>query len=147
MNFYPWYAAPNYDICVTEIILEFISSSSKEYFWCRKHYNFKQIEKFIEEAFIEKDALIETSDNKKVKYNFMEWYSYGRIEMCQYLFEKIKIRKREKRKRMLKGILRTLYILIKLHKNTIEKLYHPNSVYVNTVIKEDFEYRQKLLCN
>ena len=42
-------------------------------------------------------------------------------------------------RRKIRGLLRTSYLLIKAHNQTIEKLYHPDSVFVNTVLKSDFE--------
>jgi len=56
-----------------------------------------------------------------------------------------KIRRQQiliKRKRLLLGLLKTHYLLIKAYKSSKEKLYHPNSSYVNNTLKKNF-YKSK----
>ena len=75
----------------------------------------------------------------KIKYSYSGWCVFGKNDVITSC-DKIAQRKRkEKIKRKIRGLLRTSYLLIKAHNQTMERLYHPDSVFVNTVLKQDFE--------
>jgi len=77
--------------------------------------------------------------NPKIKYSFSGWHVFGKKDVITSCDKIVKRKRKEKLKRKIRGLLRTSYLLIKAHKQTMEKLYHPDSVFVNTVIKSDFE--------
>jgi len=72
-------------------------------------------------------------------YTWTGWYALGqkavKKEIIYEICELIKI----KRRRKVRGLLRTAYFLMKCYKKTKEKLYHPDSDYVRTIIKTDFD--------
>ena len=45
-------------------------------------------------------------------------------------------------KKQLRGILRITYLFTKCHKHVIEKMLHPDSIYVTEILKND--YRTKI---
>lgn len=62
-------------------------------------------------------------------------------EIIKEICNLIKYKKRQK----IRGILRTTYLLIKAYRGTKEKLYHPDSEYVNAILKSNFnELKLKL---
>ena len=72
-------------------------------------------------------------------YTWTGWYALGqkavKNEIIYEICELIKI----KRRRKVRGLFITAYFLMKCYKKTKEKLYHPDSDYVRTIIKTDFD--------
>lgn len=72
-------------------------------------------------------------------YTWTGWYALGqkavKNEIIYEICELIKI----KRRRKVRGLFRTAYFLMKCYKKTKEKLYHPDSDYVRTIIKANFD--------
>ena len=72
-------------------------------------------------------------------YTWTGWYALGqkavKKEIIYEICELIKI----KRRRKVRGLFITAYFLMKCYKKTKEKLYHPDSDYVRTIIKTDFD--------
>ena len=95
------------------------------------------------EALIHSNVLDNSSsEDPKIKYSFTGWHSFGMndvITSCNMIIERRERERKQRLKRKIRGILRASYLLIKAHNHTLEKLYHPDSVYVNTVLKSDFE--------
>ena len=48
-------------------------------------------------------------------------------------------RRKDKLRRKIRGLMRTTYLLIRIHNASIEKLLHPDSQFVNNVLKPEFE--------
>jgi len=134
MDYYSEFPAPDYDQCKKEVIAAL----------CQNDYikpeDSEELNTLLTEAFIDSNVLENSSsDIPKIKYSFTGWCVFGKKDVITS-FTKISERKRKgKLKRKIRGLLRTSYLLIKAHKQTIEKLYHPDSVFVNTVLKSDFK--------
>ena len=134
MDYYSQFPAPDYDQCKKEVITALCQNGY------RKPEDSEELNTLLTEAFIDSNVLENSSsDIPKVKYSFTGWCVFGKKDVITS-FTKITERKRkEKLKRKIRGLLRTSYLLIKAHKQTMEKLYHPDSVFVNTVLKSDFK--------
>ena len=81
-------------------------------------------------------------DNKgnNIKYSLSGWITFGIADVLQSIAEIIheKNQRRIQMKRKLRGILRITYIFNKWNKQVIEKMLHPNSIYVTQNLKNDF---------
>lgn len=69
------------------------------------------------------------------------WLKWGRNEIKNEVQKQIynKRVRIQKNQRLLKGFLKSSYLLVKWYKSTMEKMYHPDSLYVNTILKKNFE--------
>lgn len=134
MDYYSQFPAPDYDQCKKEVITALCQNGY------RKPEDSEELNTLLTEAFIDSNVLENSSsDSPKIKYSFTGWSVFGKKDVITS-FTKITERKRKQQlKRKIRGLLRTSYLLIKAHKQTMEKLYHPDSVFVNTVLKSDFE--------
>lgn len=107
--------------------------------FCNKLSNYS---KFI----TEKDCnnIIDTVLNKYIRgnhviYSWTGWYAIGeeivKQEIVKSITELIKIKQRYK----LRGFLRSSYFLMKAYRSSKEKLYSPDSDYVQEVLKKNFD--------
>lgn len=76
-----------------------------------------------------------------IKYSYSGWAVYGEKEVQVDTIKEIRAFIKTRKRRKLRGFLRTSYFLLKAYRQTIEKLYAPDSNYVQTVLKKDFESR------
>ena len=69
------------------------------------------------------------------------WLKWGRNEIKNEVQKQIynKRVRIQKNRRLIKGFLKSSYLLVKWYKSTMEKMYHPDSLYVNTILKKNFE--------
>ena len=135
MDYYSQFPAPPYEECKRQAITV-ARLKYKDWAW---NPNDEELDALVTEAFMESKVLDPEISSPKIKYSYSGWCVFGKNDVITSC-DKIAQRKRkEKIKRKIRGILRTSYLLIKSHKQTMEKLYHPDSVFVNTVLKQDFE--------
>ena len=136
MDYYSQFPAPPYEECKRQAITV-ARLKYKSWAW---NPNDEELNALITEAFMDSGVLEFNNDpNPKIKYSLSGWSVFGKndvITSCDKIFIR---KKKEKMRRKIIGLLRTSYLLIKAHNQTIEKLYHPDSVFVNTVLKSDFE--------
>lgn len=134
MDYYSQFPAPPYEECKKETIT-YTALKYKDF-----EMDDKELNTLVTEAFMDSGVLEFPNDpNPKIKYSFSGWHVFGKkdvITSCDKIFER---KRKEKFRRKIRGLLRTSYLLIKAHKQTMEKLYHPDSVFVNTILKSDFE--------
>ena len=122
-------------IGIKEDVLEaIINTPILEY----KVYNKKDIDNIILKAF-EKSRVMDNTGNN-IKYSLSGWITFGIADVLQSIAEIIheKNQRRIQMKRKLRGILRITYIFNKWNKQVIEKMLHPNSIYVTQNLKNDF---------
>ena len=131
MDYYSEFPAPSYEECKKE---------TKAFVNSKYNQNEKELDNLVTEAFIDSKVLeFDENRNPKIKYSFSGWHVFGKKDVITSCDKIVKRKRKEKLKRKIRGLLRTSYLLIKAHKQTMEKLYHPDSVFVNTVLKSDFE--------
>ena len=90
------------------------------------------VEQLISEAF---DFSMTLDKNNKIKYSYSGWYTFGKRDVLKSIDIILMKRKKNKLRRKIRGILRTSYLLMKAHNTSIKKLYHPDSQFVNNVLK------------
>ena len=79
--------------------------------------------------------------NDIIKHSYTGWCVFGEPEVKSEVLIRIDLLIKTKKRRKLRGLLRTTYLLIKAHRQTIEKLYDPDNEYVQNVLKKNFESR------
>ena len=126
MDYYSQFPAPDLNTAKREI-----NTICKNHKYCNSY----SLDELISEAFIHSKVL---DKNNKIKYSLTGWYTFGKNDVMESIHIIIKLRK-DKLRRKLRGLLRSTYLLIKTHKTSIEHLYHPNSDFVNNVLKTEFE--------
>ena len=103
-----------------------------------KVYNPKDIENIISKAFEKSKVINETGEN--IKYSLSGWSAFGIADVLQSVAEIIheKNQRRIQMRRQLRGILRITYLFKKWNTQVIEKMLHPDSIYVTEILKNDF---------
>lgn len=103
-----------------------------------KVYNQKDIDSIISKAFEKSKVINETGEN--IKYSMSGWSTFGIADVLQSVAEIIheKNQRRIQMRRQLRGILRITYLFKKWNKQVIEKMLHPDSIYVTEILKNDF---------
>ena len=97
------------------------------------------LDKIIYAAFVSNNLINET--NNCITCSYTGWSVHGRAVITDFVIAKLKsnnILRRQKLKRMLVGVLKSTYYLIKARNQSSRTIYHPDSIYVNTVIKGEF---------
>ena len=131
MDYYSQFPAPAPDAAKREInAMALVKDLS--WVWNDSEY----IDKLISEAFIHSNVL--DKDNK-IKYSFSGWHTFGKNDVINSINIILEKRRKDKLRRKIRGILRSFYFLRKAYNCSIEKLYHPDSIYVNNVLKTEFE--------
>jgi hypothetical protein len=130
-------SAPLLNVAKKEISNNFLKSKSR---LDKKYHNFIDYvntttfmkNECIDKAFHLSDVL---DRNFSIKFSYSGWYIFGQKEVLDALegviikyYNRIYIR----------GILKSLYAFKTLYKNTIEKMYMPDSNYVKNVIQPHF---------
>ena len=157
MDYYSNYPAPSIEYCKTQIynviykggnitinkntigikgdILEAIVTTP---ILTYKVYNPKDIDNIISKAF-EKSKIIDEVGGS-IKYSLSGWSTFGIADVLQSVSEIIheKNKRRIQMKRQLRGILRITYLFTKWNKQVIERILHPDSIYVKEILKKDF---------
>jgi len=131
MEYYSELPAPDLDAAKREIIA---IGNVKMFDWSRSKCDYR--DELVSEAFIHSKIL---DENNKIKYSFSGWHTFGKNDVMESIDVILKQRRKDKLRRRMRGILRTTYLLIKAHRASIEKLYHPDSQFVKNVLKTDFE--------
>lgn len=82
------------------------------------------------------------NDKGIIKYSYTGYFAGGvRREIEYYYEQRLIIEKNKKIKRKIKALFMTTYFLIKWHKETKEKMYHPDSLFVKNVLQSQFYNR------
>lgn len=77
-----------------------------------------------------------------IKYSYTGYYAGGvRREIDYYYNERLTIEKKKKIRRKLSALFKTVYITNKWYKETKEKMYHPDSLFVKEILQSDFYNR------
>lgn len=103
-----------------------------------KVYNPKDIDNIISKAFEKSKVTDGVGGN--IKYSLSGWSTFGIADVLQSVAEIIheKNQRRIQMKRQLRGILKITYLFQKWNKQVIEKMLHPDSIYVTEILKNDF---------
>ena len=135
MDYYSQFPAPSYEECKRQTITV-ARLKYKSWAW---NPNDEELDALVTQAFMESKVLDPEISAPKIKYSYSGWCVFGKNDVITSCDKIIIRKKKEKMRRKIRGLLHTSYLLIKAHNQTMEKLYHPDSVFVNTVLKQDFE--------
>jgi hypothetical protein len=135
MDYYSQFPAPDLDAAKREIIA---IGNVKMFDWSWLQYDYR--DELVSEAFIHSKIL---DENNKIKFSFSGWHTFGKNDVMESIDVILEQRRKDKLRRKVRGLLRTTYLLIKTHRASIEKLYHPDSQFVKNVLKTDFEKNAK----
>ena len=129
MDYYSQFPAPDLDAAKREI-KAVCQVKNVDWVW-NDH-----VDELISEAFIHSNIL---KENNKIKYSFSGWHTFGKNDVIKSINIILEQRRKDKLRRKIRGLLRTTYLLIKAHNASIEKLLHPDSQFVNNILKSEFE--------
>ena len=133
MDYYSEFPAPSLEQAKNEIIY-IARIENRE--WVSSSDSCDNMNSLVSEAFRNSDVL---DDDNKIKYSLMGWNVFGTKDVFDAINSILEKRRKTKLRRKIRGLLRATYLLIKANKSSIEKIYHPDSHYVNNVLKNDFE--------
>lgn len=127
MDYYSEQCAPSIDICIEDVKnkIENINTLDTSY----------NIDDIIKKAIDMSDVL---DENKNIKYSFTGWYVFGISQVLDYIKNNINDIYIEIKKRKLKGLLKSSFILLSIYIKSKKSMYHPDSNYVNTNLKNNF---------
>ena len=130
LDYYSTFPPPNLDTAKREIIEK---GKLQMFDWS----NGKQenVYKLVSEAFIHSNVI---DENNEIKYSFSGWHTFGKNDVMESIDFLLK-RRKDKLRRKIRGLLRSSHLLIRIHKASIEKLYHPDSQFVKNVLKAEFD--------
>lgn len=131
MEYYSQFPAPDLNAAKREITA---IGNVKMFDWSWSESNYR--DKLISEAFIHSNVL---DENNKIKYSFSGWHTFGKDDVMKSINIILEQRRKDKLRRKIRGLMRTTYLLIRIHNASIEKLLHPDSQFVNNVLKPEFE--------
>ena len=136
LDYYSEYEGPTYENAKSVIRSRFqkceVEKDTKQFLQAIKTNSSLENE-LIEDAFNSLDMI----KNGKVIYSYSGWCVFGIRDIFEHLSKSITYR-RLKIIRKFKGVFKSLVILNSIYKSTLEKLYKPDSPYVNNVLKNHF---------
>ena len=139
MDYYSDFPAPKLIDASEEVktqITHLYKSNEDNYF---NRLGEDELNSIIQQSFIQSQILDQTNTTI-VGHSYTGWYHFGKqdiITLTKNKIDDILIKKKQKQ-RLFRGILKTTYLLIKANKDSIEKIYHPDSIYVNNTLKCHF---------
>ena len=139
MDYYSDFPAPDLKVASEEVkrhVNHLYKKNKNDYF---HRISNEEINSIIQQAFIQSNHLNE-EHTSIVKCSYTGWYHYGKQDIITLTINKIDdiLAKKKQKQRLLRGILKTTYLLIKANKDTIEKIYHPDSIYVKNILNDRF---------
>ena len=127
MDYNSNFPAPSYEESKNKLI-----SQLNEYNTLRlSHYI--NINEVVEQAFILTDML---DTNNNIKYSLTGWNVTGYNDVLKksfYIIDELYKKRKIRNKRLIRGLFKSTYILIKNHKESKENIYNPNSDFMKDI--------------
>jgi len=99
-------------------------------------------EKYIslqeEEDILDKVFNPHLTTNGDIKYSYVGWYASARQEVEYYYNAYMNSIKKEKMRQKLRILFKLTVVMLKWHHESKERMYHPDSVFVKTVLQKQF---------
>ena len=139
MDYYSNSPAPDLQVASEEVKQEvnhLYKTNKNDYF---HRISDEEINSIIQQAFIQSNHLNE-EHTILVNCSYTGWYHLGKQDIIRLTINKIDdiLAKKKQKQRLLRGIFKSTYLLIKANKDSIEKIYHPDSIYVKNILNEQF---------
>ena len=129
MDYYSSFPAPSLEDCKSQLKKELIKYENVKYLLNNKIVD---LDKILETSF----ELSNMIENKEIKGSYTHWAVFGfrnvfnkSLYICEQIIEKRKLRN----KRLIRGLFKSTYILIKTHKESKEKMYNPDSDFMKEI--------------
>ena len=143
MDYYSNFPAPDLQVASEEVKQEVnhLYKTNKNVYFHR--ISNEEINSIIQQAFIQSNHLNE-EHTSIVKCSYTGWYYFGKQDIITLTINKIDdiLAKKKQKQRLLRGIFKSTYLLIKANKDSIEKIYHPDSIYVKNILNEQFHSKR-----
>ena len=130
MDYYSNFPAPSYEECKHKLVTELYNSVIIQELAEKQIINVYDI---VEQAFILSDML--DSDNN-IKYSLTGWGVMGYSEVLGkafYIIDELHKKRKKRNKRLIRGLFKSTYLLIKIHKETKENMYKPDSDFMKEI--------------
>ena len=130
MDYYSNYPAPSYEECKDKLVTELYNSVTIQKLADKQIINVNDI---VEQAFVLSDML--DSDNN-IKYSLTGWGVMGYSEVLGkafYIIDELDKKRRKRNKRLIRGLFKSTYLLIKNYNYTKEKIYKPDSNFMKEI--------------
>lgn len=143
MDYYSNFPAPDLQVTSEEVKKEvnhLYKTNKNDYF---HRISDEEINYIIQQAFIQSNYLNE-EHTSIIKCSYTGWYYFGKQDIITLTINKIDdiLAKKKQKNRLLRGIFKSTYLLIKANKDSIEKIYHPDSIYVKNILNEQFHSKR-----
>lgn len=143
MDYYSNFPAPDLQVAREEVKQEvnhLYKTNKNDYF---HRISDEEINSIIQQAFIQSNHL-NVEHTSIVKFSYTGWYHFGKPDIITLTTNKIDdiLLKKKQNQRLLRGIFKTTYLLIKANKDSIERIYHPDSIYVKNILNEQFHSKR-----
>ena len=135
MDYYSNYPAPSYEECKNKLISELNNFDT-----LRQCHHYININDVVEQAFILTDML---DNNDCIKYSLTGWNVTGYHDILKksfYIIDELYKKRKIRNKRLIRGLFKSTYILIKTHKESKENIYNPNSDFMKDIYSKYSKY-------
>ena len=129
MDYYSNYPAPSYEECKNIIKNELLNSPTINKLIENKTINLNNL---VEQAFILSDMI----ENNEIKHSMTGWQVFGFKTVLSKSLYIVSIKEKKRRirnKRLLRGLIKSTYLLFINYKDTKEKMYKPNSDFMKEI--------------
>ena len=130
MDYYSNFPAPSYEECKKKIISELQNSQTINDLVERQIINLEYI---VEEAFRLSDML---DTNNNIKYSLTGWGVMGYHDVLKktfYIIDELHKKRKLRNRILLRGLFKSTYLLIKIHKEIKENMYNPDSIFMKEI--------------
>ena len=130
MDYYSNFPAPSYEECKKKLVTELYNSVSVQEMVEKHIINLNDV---VEQAFELTDML---DSNDCIKYSLTGWEVCGYREVLSkvfYIIDELHKKRKIRNKRLIRGLFKSTYILIKTHKESKENMYNPDSDFMKDI--------------
>ena len=130
MDYYSNFPAPSYEECKHKLVTDLYNSDTIQELVEKQIINLNDI---VEQAFVLSDML----DNKNsIKYSLTGWNVIGYREVLSkafYIIDELHKKRKKRNKRLIRGLFKSTFLLIKNLKHTKDKIYEPDSDFMKDI--------------
>ena len=129
MDYYSSFPAPSYEYCKNDLKNELLNSNTVKDLIERNIIN---IDEIIEQSFILSDMV----DSNTVKGSLTGWRVFGYRDVLNkalYILDELNKKRKIRNKRLIRGLFKSTYLLIKINRESKENMYNPDSDFMKEI--------------
>ena len=130
MDYLSSFPAPSYEDCKNDLKNELLNSNTVKDLIERNIIN---IDEVVKQSFILSDML----DSKKcIKYSLSGWRTFGYRDVLNkalYILDELHKKRKIRNKRLIRGLFKSTYLLIKINRESKENMYNPDSDFMKEI--------------